>query len=939
MKKFLITFVALFCVTILFAQTTVSGTVNDANTNDPLPGVNIKVVGTSLGTSTDFDGNFTLDVSQSVPFSMEVTFVGYLKKIVEITEENQKITISISENATSLDEIVVSASRTPESVRESPVTIERMGLRELKSTSSPSFYESLENLKGVDVNKGSLTFSSINTRGFATFANTRFVQLIDGMDNASPALNFVMGNLVGINELDVKSVEIIPGASSALYGANAFNGILFMTSRSPFDDQGISVYLKTGLTVQEAAGDNQFYDFGLRAAHAFSDKFAAKVSFSYLQGTDWFANDTNMYSNVNANVGEPDEVLAFGSSPAHDAINIYGDEVALFAGGTNLNEVAQALEAAGILPPGASNLVPAINVGRTGYREQDLTDYSAESVKFDASFNYRPFGNDLEIVWNSRVGFGSTIYQGLNRYQLKNFLMKQNKIEIRNDDFFIRGYTTSEDAGDSYDMRFTGINMARDQSTQWFGTYAAGYVQAVFGGANDEEANIAARQFADNFSTGVDPETGETLYLTPRVGSNQFNTLFEDITNDPDLETGSKFIDKTKMYVGEGNYNFSSLLNDKMDIQVGGSYRQYSLNSGGTIFTDYDGPIEYGEYGIYAQWIDKFLDDRLRLSASIRYDKNEFFDGNFSPRASVVYSAGDARNHNFRASFQSGFRNPTTQDLFIGLNAGRAILVGSSPENLDRILPGTTLTGAKAYTDSYTLSSVNKFSGSLNPADLVAVNTDLVHSEKVQAFDAGYRGVIGKISIDISGYYSMYDGFISNTVVVTPISGTTADISGVIDLATGNVEVFQLYTNSNADIASYGASIGLNTRVFSKLDLGLSYTYAKLDFDQEKDPDFTAGFNTPEHKFKASVGSANIFKNLGFNVNLRWVDEYLWQATIANAVIPSRTVVDAQINYTVPKIKSMFKIGVANLSGVEYQSAVGSPFIGSQYFVSWVINQ
>ncbi len=939
MKNFLITFVALFCGAMLFAQTTVSGTVNDANTNDPLPGVNIKVVGTSLGTSTDFDGNFTLDVSQSVPFSMEVTFVGYLKKIVKITEENQKITISISENATSLDEIVVSASRTPESVRESPVTIERMGIRELKSTSSPSFYESLENLKGVDVNKGSLTFSSINTRGFATFANTRFVQLIDGMDNASPALNFVMGNLVGINELDVKSVEIIPGASSALYGANAFNGILFMTSRSPFDDQGISVYLKTGLTVQEAAGDNQFYDFGLRAAHAFSDKFAAKVSFSYLQGTDWFANDTNMYSNANTDVGDPDEVLGFGSSPAHDAINIYGDEVALFAGGTNLNEVAQVLESIGQLPPGASNLVPAINVARTGYREQDLTDYNAESVKFDASFNYRPFGNDLEIVWNSRVGFGSTIYQGLNRYQLKNFLMKQNKIEIRNDDFFIRGYTTSEDAGDSYDMRFTGINMARDQSTQWFGAYAGGYVQAVFGGANDEEANIAARQFADNFSTGVDPETGETLYLTPKVGSNQFNNLFEEITSDPDLETGSKFIDKTKMYVGEGNYNFSSLLDDKMDIQVGGSYRQYSLNSGGTIFTDYDGPIEYGEYGIYAQWIDKYLDDRLRLSASIRYDKNEFFDGNFSPRASVVYSAGDARNHNFRASFQSGFRNPTTQDLFIGLNAGRAILVGSSPDNLDRILPGTTLTGAKAYTDSYTLSSVNKFSGSLNPADLVAVNTDLVHSEKVQAFDAGYRGVIGKISIDISGYYSMYDGFISNTVVVTPISGTTADISGVIDLATGNVDVFQLYTNSNADIASYGASIGLNTRVFSKLDLGLSYTYAKLDFDQEKDPDFTAGFNTPEHKFKASVGSANIFENLGFNVNLRWVDEYLWQATIANAVIPSRTVVDAQINYTVPKIKSMFKIGVANLSGVEYQSAVGSPFIGSQYFVSWVINQ
>ena len=73
-----------------------------------------------------------------------------------------------------------------------------------------------------------MTFQSVNTRGFATFANTRFVQLVDGMDNSTPALNFPIGNLVGMNEVDVQSVELLPGAASALYGANAFNGILFM---------------------------------------------------------------------------------------------------------------------------------------------------------------------------------------------------------------------------------------------------------------------------------------------------------------------------------------------------------------------------------------------------------------------------------------------------------------------------------------------------------------------------------------------------------------------------------------------------------------------------------------------------------------------------------------------------------------------------------------
>jgi len=82
----------------------------------------------------------------------------------------------------------------------------------------------------------------------------------------------------------------------------------------------------------------------------------------------------------------------------------------------------------------------------------------------------------------------------------------------------------------------------------------------------------------------------------------------------------------------------------------------------------------------------------------------------------------------------------------------------------------------------------------------------------------------------------------------------------------------------------------------------------------------------------------NYLKNFGFNVNVRWSDEYFWQASIANAIIPARTVVDAQLNYSVPSMKSVFKIGGTNLGGKEFQSAVGSPFIGSQYFISWVIN-
>ena len=921
MKRQLLFLIALFTGGLLYAQTTVSGKVTDTKTQQPIPGVNVKVLGKTSGTSTDFDGNFSFTVSQDPPFTLEFTYVGYDPLTFEVTENQQKIEVAMTESATSLDEIVVSASRTPESIRESPVTIERMDTRGIKTSTAASFYNSLDNLKGVDVNTNSLTFNSVNTRGFATFSNTRFVQLVDGMDNSSPALNFVLGNLVGMNELDVKSVEIIPGAASALYGANAFNGILFMTSKNPFDYQGVSAYAKSGVTSQERAGTNFYYDVGVRYAHAFSEKFALKASVSYLQGTDWYADDTNEYQFVA--VGKPDRVLPYREGGYdHNGINIYGDEVAV-----DINSVAKSLEDMGLIPAGVSDLVPHDVVGRTGYLEPDLTDYGAKSAKFDVSLNYRPFGDDLEVIFNSRLGYGSTIYQGTNRYQLKNFMMFQNKLEVRNKNFFVRGYMTGEDAGDSYDMVFTGVNMNREDAPQWFGTYVGAYIQAVMGGATSDQAHQISRSYAD-----------EQITLVP--GTPEFQERFDRITSDPDLSTGSKFIDRTKMYVAEGNYNFRSLLNDYMDLLVGGSYRMYSLNSEGTIFTDYDGSINYNEFGAYVQATKKLLaDERLKLGASIRYDKNDFFDGNFSPRLSVVYSAGAQKNHNFRASYQTGFRNPTTQDLFIGLNAGRAILVGASPDNLDRDLPGTDLTGRKVYNDSYSVSSVIKFSQTHNPDDLRPVVVDLVKPERVQAFDLGYRGFIGHVSIDVNAYYNKYKDFISNTVVVTPNDGTTGDMSGVIDLINGNTQVFQAYTNSKADISSYGVNIGLNTKIYDKFDLGLIYQWANFDFDQASDPDFQAGFNTPEYQVKASIGAVNLWDHFGFHLNYRWRDEYLREATIANELMPSTSVFDAQLNYTVPGINSMFKIGGTNIGGKEYRAAPGSGPVGSMYYISWVFNQ
>jgi iron complex outermembrane receptor protein len=917
MKTSLPFLLLLFCFTV-HSQTTITGSVVD-NNGLPVLGANIIATGTAQGTVSDFDGNFTLTVTQSPPFSIEISSIGFESRTFQVTTNNQVINAVLVEG-TSLDEIVVSASRTPERIFESPVTVERFGLKEIRNTAAASFYGGLENLKGVDINVNSLTFQSINTRGFATFANTRFVQLVDGMDNSAPALNFVLGNLLGMTELDVHSVELLPGASSALYGANAFNGILFMTSKNPFDFEGISAYYKQGITSQEAAGDNSFFDFGVRVAKKFSDKFAAKANFSYLKGTDWHA------------VSEVD-VLNPGrdrSHPNYDGLNIYGDEVS-----TNIRGVGQALANMGIIPAGAVNLLPSENVSRTGYHERDLTDYNAESVKFDAALHYRPWGNDFEIIYLGKIGVGSTIYQGANRYAIKDFFLQQHKLEVKNDNFFVRGYITDESAGNSYDTRFTAININRmwKPDSQWFGEYAGAFIQGTLMGMSPDQAHALGRQTAD---------TGRY-----EPGSDAFNSAFNTVTNDPDLATGSQFKDASQLRHVDANYNFAHLTSDIAEIQVGGSFREYKLNSFGTIFTDFDGPITYNEYGAYIQAQRKFIDDRLRLTLSARYDESELFEGNISPRFSIGYTAGERRNHNIRASVQTGFRNPTTQDLFIGLDAGRAILVGSAEANLDRYVrtfplsgagaaatgsPTATISGRDAYENSFSLNSVN--AGAPEAADV-----DLVKPEQVTAFEVGYRARLGRVIVDLSGYYNQYQDFISNETVIVPLYGEVGDNSlSLLALQQGDFRAFQTYTNSDADVKSYGATIGLGTRVFSNFDLDVNYTFAEEDFDQASAPDFRTSFNTPKHRVKATFGSTEVAKNLGFNVSYRWSDSFEWQATFADGYVPSFAVVDAQINYTIPSLKANLKVGAANIGNNEYYTAFGTGLIGTQYYVSLSIN-
>ena len=942
MKKIILLTLLLSFALTGYAQK-LTGKVIDQD-NNPVPGANIVIKETQQGTTTDFDGKFSINIKE-FPVTIEVSFVGY--KPEKITLNGPKtLKIILKENNEFLDDVVVTASRGKEKIKESPVSIERMNLREIRRNTSPSFYDGLSNLKGVDLNTNSLTFQSVNTRGFATFANNRFLQLIDGIDNTSPALNFPLGNLVGINELDVQSVEILPGAASALYGANAFNGVLNMRSKNPFSYKGLSTYVKYGVTKQEAAGTNPYNDIGLRYAWG-GNYAAAKVNFSFLKGTDWFAVDE---SDIDMDSFNATLKGSRASNPSYDGMNVYGDEIATTI---DLNHAFDGTALAFL------NRDESIRVSRTGYAEKDLTDYEAKSLKADLAFHYRPSGQPgkLEFIWNSRFGTGTTIYQGANRYVLKDIFIHQHKLEIKNKNWFIRGYYTGEDAGNSYDTKFTAWNINRKwrSDKDWFEDYVIAYAAARSGALGQElSTTTAAHNFARNLADNEDsyaqlgyPNISKPTRLLP--GTPEFKQAFNEVINDPDFKTGGKFIDNTNLKHVEGNYNFRDLV-DFAEIQVGGSLRRYSLHSEGTIFTDYSylDPINIDESAAYVQISKKLMNNRLKFATSLRYDKQKNFDGNFSPRFSAVYSAGEHKEHNFRLSFQTGFRNPSTQDLYIGLNLGPITLVGGAPDNWNRYQetvmaqdPNTgatfpaVITGTDAYTNSYTLTSFIKFGQTHDPTVLKVAKVDKIKPEQVTTIEFGYRGSLVKnLSIDMAAYYNQYNNFGAGIRVMALSSELgTADENNIGNalpaIGTGAYKPFQLYTNAKSTVISYGVDFGLNYRAGNYL-LGLIYDYAKFDFTPaEGEEDFRPGFNTPEHRIKASLANDNLYKGFGFKVDYKYQTEFEWQSSFADGTVPARSILDAQINYNIKKYKMKIKLGGSNILGTEYLPAPGTGMVGS----------
>jgi len=891
----------------LFSQS-LSGRITDAKTGEAMIGATIVIKGTTTGTTTDLDGKFSLEVKQSLPFTILISIVGYQKQEVAVTQLEKPLIVKLKSAEVELQNVEVVGSRISEKQKEAPLTVESIDMIAIKECPQSSFYESLGSLKGVDLTSASLGFTIINTRGFNSTSPVRSLQLIDGVDNQSPGLNFSLGNFLGCGELDVMKVDLVAGASTSYYGPGAFNGVISMTTRSPF--------VKPGLEVMTKFGERNLYEQAIRFAKAFKNKdgkdvVGIKLNLYYMKALDWEAGNDDP---------TPQSLHDKTNPGGYDAVNRYGDE---FYSGNDFSSVP-------LTYPGLGTWY------RSGYWEKDIVDYNTHNLKLGAAVHYK-IAQDVELILASNFGTGTTVYQGDNRYSLKDIMFYQNRIEVRKQDkFFIRVYSTNEDAGKSYDAFFTALllqresksdaDWAQDYSKYWRLNYSNRILNYPDYPQQSDYATFAEYKNAINpyllehyydslagyhagaraWADGIGYTSDNHAFFQP--GTEAFDTAFASIISRTSYaEGGSRFYDKSALYHASAEYRFTPKFSD---IIVGGSYRMYRPNSNGTIFSDTGNTtIKNSEFGVYGGLEKKIIREKVKLNLTGRMDKNENFGYLFSPALSLVYSVKPQQI--IRASFSSAIRNPTLTDQYLYYNVGRATLKGN-------------LSG---FDSLATIPSIFSFFNTQNFDTLDYIDIPPLKPEEVKTIEVGYRGTILKnIFIDLVGYYSWYKNFIGYKL--------GADITELPQFAQIYINnVYRVAANAVDEVTTRGFSIGINYYFRKYYMLNGNYSYNKLDRGNSTDPLIPA-FNTPENKFNFGF-SARDLKNFGFNINYKWVEGFDYEGSPQfTGYVPSYDMVDAQVNYKVKRIYSTFKIGASNLLDNRKFTVYGGPRVGRMAYVS-----
>lgn len=913
MKNLLFAF-CLLISTALSAQRQVSGTIRNRQTGMGIPAVSVTVKGSSEGTYSNDKGNFSVYTRSKMPIVLIFSAIGYAMVEKTYTAESKQVTVEMEPASTMGEEVVVSASRSIQKKLESPVTIERISSSEIINSPQPNYFDMIQGLKGVDVTTSSFIFTTITTRGFNTSGNSNFTQIVDGMDNQAPGLNFSLGSVIGLSQLDVDNIELLSGASSALYGSRGLNGALISTGKDPFKYQGLSFQITQGVShikkgvANDPLGPSPVYDWAVRWGKKVNEHLAFKMNFQYTQAKDWVASDTT-------NTRGPGNSY---TDPNYNGVNLYGGATSVDINPFLMGALQYDPSLAPIIEPLLQQSNP---VARTGYAEYGYLSSDARLFKANAEIRYK-ITDKLEAIGSGTFGMGDAVYSNDTRYQLKGFQLGQYRLELKSKNWFIRGYTTRENSGKTVVAGYTAqlVNEAWKPSYDptsgdgWYPQYTGALIYGLATGASYNDASYAARQFADQGR--------------PAPGSDRLYKMRDSISGYPSNLGGTQFLDRSKLYNLEGQYNFSSLVK-VVDLIGGLNYRVYSLNSKGTLFPDTDGPISVKEYSAYVQASKKLIDNRLTIGASFRWDKNSLFEkAQVTSRLSAVFEA--ARNNFIRFSYQNAYSFPNN------IQTLQSTLQGASP--LYYASGGSSYLLNDVYQFSrypaYTYKSVQEFQASGDAGSLQKINLQDIKPQSVNAFELGYSSLIGKrVLLDLLGYFSTWKNFIGYTNVAnTP--GTT-DVNAFND--PNAYAIYNISYNNSYTVNTYGYAIGIAADLSRNFMAKANFT---SDYFQNKDSSQVNNFNTPNFKINFEFGNSGFGprKRYSFGTTLRYRPAYFYQIGFASGTVAASAVLDAQISYKLFKARSSVKLGGTNLTNKYYRNGFGSPAIGGMYYITFAYN-
>ncbi|SFZ89272.1 TonB-linked outer membrane protein, SusC/RagA family [Flaviramulus basaltis] len=628
----ILTLLLAFVVQLTFAQEkTVSGTVSDAS-GLPLPGATVLVKGTTSGTSTDFDGKYSIEANQSA--TLVFSFVGYSTKEVVVGASNT-VNITLEEDAESLEEVVVTALGIKREKKSLGYATQEVKGDAVSSVKSQNFVNSLSGkVAGLNIKSSGNLGGSTNVviRGNNSIAgNNQALFVVDGIpvdngntnstDQKSGRGGYDYGNAASdINPDDIESINVLKGAAAtALYGSRASNGVVMITTKKGSTKKGIGVTISSSLTLgnadketlvkyqnQYGAGYGPYYDgpggyFGL-----------------YDVDGDGIDDLTTVFTE-DASYGAPfdENLLVYQWTSIYPQLDTYQQSTPWSAGKNDPNYVwGTSITAVNSVSLDGGNDKSSFRLGITNLSQEGNLPNSLlkrNTVSFNGTHDLSE-----KLTASTYFNFVKTDGKGRNGtgYDSNNIMQQfrqwfQTNVDLREqkDAYFA--------TGDNITWNPNGPdNLSPIYSDNPYWTFYENY-----------ETDTRSRFFG-NFA--LDYEINDWLNVMGRFSFDTYSELQEERTN-----VGSSNVSKYSRYnnnVSEYNYdlmlNFNKNLSDKLNLEgnIGFNLRRNDNNS---IFASTNG-------GLNLKSLYSLSNSVSPINAPTEYDATTMVDGEYI-RASLGY--------------------------------------------------------------------------------------------------------------------------------------------------------------------------------------------------------------------------------------------------------------------------------------------------------------